>query len=120
MARNNEFHDYVVYDLMEHIPGISSRPMFGGHGLYLDGQIFGLITGGVLYFKVDETNRKKFDELGSAPFTFEKKGGTAVSLSYYEVPESIMNDRDALLKWVTASADITVRAQMSLSQKAKK
>lgn len=106
MKRNAEFHDYVVFDLMGHIPGITSRPMFGGWGIYKDGVVFAIITGGTLYFKVDDTNRAQFVEYGSEPFRFESRG-KEVTLSYFELPEEIMNDRERLSEWVERSTRIS-------------
>lgn len=33
---NSDFHDYVINDLLSEIPGITSRKMFGGYGIYKD------------------------------------------------------------------------------------
>ena len=33
------FHEYVVGDVLGHIDGITSKRMFGGYSLYLDGVI---------------------------------------------------------------------------------
>ena len=38
------FHEYVIGDVLGHISGITSRKMFGGYGIYLDGVIFAIIT----------------------------------------------------------------------------
>lgn len=94
--RDQSFHDFVVGELLSDIPHLSSRAMFGGWGLYSDGKIFGIISDSTLYFKVDDSNRELFESLDSGPFTFEKKGGRAVSLSYWLVPEEVYDDRELL------------------------
>jgi len=47
----NEFVTYVIEDVLGDIPGITSRAMFGGYGIYRDGIIFSLIAFNQLYFK---------------------------------------------------------------------
>lgn len=94
--RNHSFHDYVVYDLLEGVPGITSRAMFGGWGIYKDQVIFAIIIEGELYFKVDDSNRAEFERLGSHPFTYAKKDGKQVTMSYWLVPETVLEDREKL------------------------
>ena len=103
----SDFHDYVIQDLMSHIPGIKSRVMFGGWGIYKDGVIFGIIADDELYFKVDETNRKKYEAAGSKPFTYDTKKRKKIVMSYWEVPPDILEDRDEIVRWVEESCRIS-------------
>jgi TfoX/Sxy family transcriptional regulator of competence genes len=48
-----------------------SRPMFGGHGLYLDDLFFGLIAYDKFYLKTDEQNRGDYVKAKVKPFSFE-------------------------------------------------
>ncbi len=112
MARNKEFHDYVMDEVLAGIEGIASRPMFGGYGIYKNGVFFALITEGALYFKADEKSRPRYERHGSHPFVYSKRGGKQIALSYWEVPADVMEDRDELRRWVadalrakTADAD---------------
>ena len=105
MKRQSEFHEYVVFDLMGHIPGITSRGMFGGYGIYFDGIFFGLIADDTLYFKVDETNQKDYEAEGSKPFHYSRKDKKAITMSYWEVPEKIMENSELLETWVLRSVD---------------
>ena len=43
MAKDTSFHEFVMNELFADIDGITSRPMFGGFGIYKDGVIFALI-----------------------------------------------------------------------------
>ncbi len=107
MKKSSEFHDYVVHDVLGRIRGITSKSMFGGYGLYLDGIIFGIIAESTLYFKVNETNRAHYETLGSAPFAYSSKDQKKVAMSYWEVPEEIMTDREQIDAWVRESAEIS-------------
>jgi DNA transformation protein len=102
MSRNEEFHEYVMSDVFAGIPGITSRAMFGGWGIYKEGKIFAIIVEGELYFKVRDSNRSDFESRGSHPFTYENKG-KKVTMSYWLLPEEIMENREALFDWVERS-----------------
>ena len=111
MARDTSFHDYVVHDVLGEVPGIMSRGMFGGWGIFKEGLMFGLITGGELYFKIDDENIGLFESMDSYPFRFLKKGGKEVTLSYWNVSESVMEDREELMRLLGSSVDVAKRAR---------
>ena len=102
MAKNRSFHDYLLYDVFREIPGITTKSMFSGWGIYLDRKIFGLIIDGELYFKLGKHKQKDFQQLGSHPFTYIRQG-KEVALSYWTLPEEILNDPDLLLEWINTS-----------------
>ncbi len=102
---SQEFCDYVVYDLLAHMPGITFKRMFGGFGLYLDGVVFGIIAEGELYFKVDQTNQAKYELAGSHPFIYFN-GKKDVTLSYWQVPSEILESPVELEDWVLDSVEI--------------
>jgi DNA transformation protein len=105
MAKNTAFHDYVVYDLMSELDWITSRAMFGGWGIYQYKLIFGIIIGDELYLKVDETNQKDFEKLGSHPFEYFAKS-KKVTMSYWLVPGDTLEDREVLRVLVEQSVKI--------------
>lgn len=109
MAKN-DFVEYVAHDLLGEL-GVAYRAMFGGYGLYIDGTIFAIIANNELYFKVDDTNRERYEEWGSSPFVYEAKG-KAMSMSYWKLPPDIMDDSERLEEWVEDS--------LSISRKTKK
>ena len=78
---------------------IRARPMFGGHGLYLDGMMFALIAYDRLYFKTDAETRPRFARTGSKPFSFLRAGKTMVT-SYFEAPPRTMNSARAIMPWM--------------------
>jgi DNA transformation protein len=107
MAKDKSFHDYIVHDLLGNIRGITSRAMFGGWAVYQNGLIFGIIVEGELYFKVDDGNRREFEAMESHPFVYEKKDGKQITMSYWLVPEEIMEDRERFYEFVEKSAAIS-------------
>ena len=110
MARDQAFHEYIVGDVLREIPGITSRAMFGGWSLYKDGIIFALIADGELYFKVDDKNRADFEERGSHPFVYQHKG-KSIAMSYWLLPEEILENREELSDWINRSAQAKLNSK---------
>lgn len=77
---------------------VSLRRMFSGHGLFLDGRMIGILIEDVLYLKADARNRPDFEAAGSEPFTYERMG-RAVALSFWRLPDEIIEDGDELRAW---------------------
>lgn len=103
-----EFHDYVVQDVLGHLPNLRSKAMFGGYGIYLDGSIFAIITDdSMLRFKVDNSNRQQYIDLGSTPFVYTgHKDRKPTTMNYYVVPEEIMEDREKVTDWAYQSSEL--------------
>ena len=76
----------------------------GGAGLYLDGVMFGLIADDTAYLKVDDSNREDFAKAGT--LAFKPYPDKAVSMSYYEIPPEVLENRDELSGWAQRSLDI--------------
>jgi DNA transformation protein len=71
--------------------------MFGGVGIYSGDLFFALIADDTLYFKVDDSTRPDFVARGMGPFRpFGDDGGT---MQYYQLPEDLLEDPDALRPW---------------------
>jgi DNA transformation protein len=96
-TRRNDFADHVC-DLLAPLGEVRPRAMFGGHGIYIDDDVFcAIVASDSLYFKVDDGNRADFEALGCGPFKpFADKG---MVMSYYEVPAEVMDDRRAVVDW---------------------
>jgi DNA transformation protein and related proteins len=117
MSVNNEFVRYVL-DQLRGLGIVTSRKMFGGAGLYLDGTIFALIAYDTLYFKADETNRGDFEEAGMEPFKpFDE---TSYVMSYYEVPIDVLEEADDLVEWAKKALAAALRATSKKKKAVKK
>jgi len=106
MKKDQGFYEYVINDAFMGIAGISSRAMFGGWGFYRDGKIFGIIADGKLYFKVDDSNKSEYVSYGSKAFEYHGKKGKSVTMSYWEVPSDILENREELEEWIERSLAI--------------
>lgn len=107
MKRDQSFHDYIVGDLLRDVPGITSRAMFSGWGIYSHGMIFGIIIDGGLYCKVDTRNRKDYEERGSHPFVYTTKNRRPTTMAYWVVPEEVLEDKELLYEFVDTAIEVS-------------
>jgi len=107
VAVSSSFRVLVIDQLSRALPSIRARPMFGGVGLYSGELFFALIADDALYFKADESTRPEFEARGMGPFRpFGDEGGT---MQYYQVPEDLLEDPEALRPWAEKAVDIARR-----------
>ncbi|MCH7689378.1 MAG: TfoX/Sxy family protein [Planctomycetes bacterium] len=111
MASDNEFVDFVL-EMLSRLGGVRAKAMFGGHGIYYEGIMVGLIVGDVFYLKVDDQNWPTFEKAGSRPFSYRRKNAKKpVQLSYWEVPPFLFDDRDQLCDWALRSHAAAIRSR---------
>jgi len=101
-----------VSDILGDLGDVSIRPMFGGGGVYSGGVMFALIADDCLYFKVDDANKACYEQAGANPFTYSRKGKT-YAMSYYLVPEDILEDDDLRMEWARQAWDAARRGKNS-------
>ena len=95
MKKDTSFHDFVVYDLMNRLPNITSRRMMSGWCIYSDKIPFASIIGNQLFFKVkSDEMREELKSLGSTQFKYKKKDGKTVKMSYWSVPEEVIDNSE--------------------------
>jgi len=88
-----------------------SRPMFGGHGLYLDDVFFALIAYDRFYLKTDEQNRPDYIKAKSKPFSFESSRKGLVITSYWQCPDVVFKDPRKLRQWVEKALETARRVK---------
>ena len=103
-----EFVNYLV-ELMQSIGPVSAKSMFGGHGIFLDGLMFGLVANSILYLKVDQETEKEFKAKGLDAFTYNKKG-KEFKMSYYQAPEDALEDVEEMNLWANKAHGAALRA----------
>jgi DNA transformation protein len=82
---------------------ISMRRMFGKTGVFCQGVMFGMVTEDTLYVRVDDHNRATFREAESSPPLNYAKKGTSIDLSFWRVPERLIDEPDELVAWARAA-----------------
>jgi DNA transformation protein and related proteins len=70
------------------IEGISNKKMFGGHGIFHKGNMFGIIDfQGQCYMKVDDSNKAEYEARGAHQHS---------RMPYFSVPDEVFNDQEEL------------------------
>lgn len=89
--------------------------MFGGVGIYSGELFFALISDDTLYFKTDALTRPEFEARGMGPFRpFGDEGGT---MQYYQLPEDLLEDPDALRPWAEKAIAIARQSKRRPSRR---
>lgn len=107
---DSEFVHFVVESLQALGP-VAAKRMFGGHGLFLYGVMFGLIAWDTLYFKVDEINRPAYEGRGLGPFSYVSQQGKTATMSYCEAPPESLDEPEVMLSWAREAHAAALRAQ---------
>jgi TfoX/Sxy family transcriptional regulator of competence genes len=102
-ARALEIADYLA-----ELGPITVSRFFGGAALVIDGVQFAFVIRGSLYFRTDDESRPAFEALGAAPFSYAGRSGRVRVTSYYEVPDEILDDLDALRRWAARSRQVAL------------
>ena len=105
MSRANLDH---LHDLFSAFAPITTRAMFGGHGVYRDGLILGIVIDDALYLKVDAVTRASFEAAGCAPFMYEAKG-KSMPMSYWSVPDEALDSPQEFRPWAQRAWDAALR-----------
>jgi DNA transformation protein len=82
---------------------LSMRRMFGKTGVFCQGVMFGMVTEDTLYVRVDDYNRETFKEAAAYPPLNYAKQGNSIDLSFWRVPERLIDEPDELVSWARAA-----------------
>lgn len=106
-----------IHDQLSTLGDLLIKPMFGGAGLYLDGQFFGIFFKQRLYFRVSAATIAPYQARRMKPFKpFEGKG---TSHNYYEVPVDVLESAEDLVKWAKLAAEAARRTPSKRPRKTK-
>lgn len=107
MAVSEEFRLFVL-DQLGMVTRVHGRRMFGGLGIYAGELFFALADDDVLYLKADAETIPEFEAAGMEPFRPFGPGEPA--MGYWELPPDVLEDVDALARWVDAALAVAARA----------
>ena len=109
MAVSSTYKDFIA-GLLEPVGPVSIKRMFGGAGVYAEGVTFAIIDDDVMYLKVDDATRPKFESAGMGPFTYTSKSGQHALSSYWRCPERLYDEPEELQDWARESIAVARRA----------
>ncbi len=113
MPVTQSYRDYVLDQLNQGLP-VTSKSMFGGVGIYASGLIIGVLDDDRFFLKVNDSNRPDYETRGMPPWS---PGSGPTMLSYFEVPEDVLDDAESLRGWAQKSLAV---AQSAKAKKPKK
>ena len=88
-----------LVDMLAPIGNITSKKMFGGHGVFHHGKMFSIIDSkGQAFLKTDDSNKEYFEKVNAT-----KHG----RMPYYSIPKPILDQPDELLLWARRSIEIS-------------
>lgn len=111
MSTSPEYVSYL-HELLAPLGSIRTRRMFGSVGMYCDELFFAIVSGDVLYLKVDDENRAEFEREGLEAFTYESDG-VIHALSYYRAPDEALDSPALMQPWARSALAAALRARHS-------
>lgn len=105
----SQYTDFLV-ELFESFGKVSARRMFGGHGIFHDGLMIGLVADDVLFLKADKELAPKFEDRDLPPFEYSKNG-KVMKMSYYQAPEEIFDNPSLASEWARDSYQAALRSR---------
>jgi DNA transformation protein len=118
MANAPSFVEHAL-DLLASLGPVQARRMFGGHGVYARGVMFGILDDDELFLKTDALSRPRFLELGCRNWTYP--GAGMEETSYYRPPDEAHEDPEAMRPWgeLGLAAALRLKAAKDAAAKAK-
>jgi DNA transformation protein len=103
--------DFVVHalELLSGVGPVAARAMFGGHGVYARGVMFGLLDDDELFLKTDDASRPRFVAAGCRSWVYVTPTQKMENTSYYRPPDEAHEDPEAMLGWATLALDSALR-----------
>ena len=89
---------------------IAIRRMFGGAGIFADGLMIALVSDDEIFLKADQQTIPMLETEGSRPFTYGAKNRRVV-MSYWRLPERLLDDQEELGNFARAALGAAHRAQ---------
>jgi DNA transformation protein and related proteins len=99
---------------------VTIRRMFSGFGISADGINFALALRGGIYLRADEQTIAHFEAEGARPFQYQTRAKTVTVNSYWQLPERLYDDPQALTDWARAALAAAQRAALRKRPKARK
>lgn len=122
MSNTPEFVAHAL-DLLAPLGFVEARRMFGGHGLYARGVMFGILDDEELFLRADDEARPAFTAAGCRQWSYQTKKGP-VAGDLWRPPDEAHEDPEAMRPWAelglaAAVRKAAARAAKGMGKKAK-
>jgi DNA transformation protein len=98
MTNDSILNVELLVEKLGAVGNVTSKKMFGGHGLFIDAKMFGLVDSkGRAFLKVNEVLKAEYASHGSEAHS---------KMPYSSIPENILNDTDELINWAERSVQL--------------
>lgn len=118
MANSPDFVTHAL-ELVSGVGPVEARRMFGGHGVYALGVMFGLLDDDELFLKTDEVSRPRFVEAGCRSWVYIGPTQKLENTSYYRPPDAAHEDPEAMLAWATLALESALRLRAAKAARGK-
>lgn len=101
-------------ELLAPLGSARAKRMFGGHGLYLEGVMVGLIADEQLYLKTDAQSLPAWQQAGGQPFVYRSTRDGQVrsaTMSYWTPPAEAIESPHAMRPWAVLALEAALRSQ---------
>jgi DNA transformation protein len=116
MANSPDFVTHAL-DLLSLLGPVQARAMFGGHGLYARGVMFGLLDDDELFLKTDELCRAGFEEAGCRRWAYVSRT-QRIETDYFRPPDGAHEDPEGMLPWAKLALEAALRKAAAKTAKA--
>jgi DNA transformation protein len=98
MSASPDFVTYIT-ELISPLGRITTKRMFGGAMLSVNGQQLGIIINDLLYLRIPKELHEKYQNHGSVPFQYDKKDSTVIVKAWWTLPDICIDNQENLLIW---------------------
>ncbi len=102
--------DADIEDIFAALGKVTIKRMFGGKGIYHRGRIVAVEVQEEILLKADALSAPEFMAAGARRWTYTGRGGKAVAMPYWSIPESAFDDPDLMAGWVRLSYEAALRS----------
>lgn len=117
MAYDPAFGDWVRDHLSELGP-IEIKRMFGAAGVKQHGAMFAILDDGVIWLKADASLSEALEAEGARQFTYPTKDGQTMTMTYWSLPETAVDDPDEAVAWARRSLEVALRPKPKTARRA--
>lgn len=116
MAYDADFGVWVT----EHLAGLGAieiKRMFGAAGVKRDGAMFAILDDGVIWLKADEALAEELEAKGARQFSYPTKDGQTMTMAYWSLPETALDDPGEAVRWARRSVEVALRPKAKKGRK---